>query len=308
MDASTSRPLRTLVTGASGYIGQQLVRRLVAEGWDVHVLMRAKADRTLPWPAGGRVDVHVHDGSTASISAIVGESRPDVVFHLASLFLVQHQPGDASSLIESNVLFPTQLVEAMAAHDIRHLVNTGTSWQHHHGADYLPVNLYAATKQAFEDVLAYYCDAHGLGVKTLALFDTYGPGDSRKKLIPLLWQAAASGIPLQLSPGEQRLDMVHVDDVIDAFVLAARQLSAQGAMHARHGVSSGRTLTLRELVAAFERATGEQVPVVWGGRPYRPREVMVPWGRSEPLPGWTARIAFEDGVAQTRPRPDDSPA
>lgn len=305
MNSSPSLSVRMLVTGASGYVGSRLVRRLAADGCDVHVVLRPISDRASLRAVADHVHVHVHDGSTDGLAAIIGESRPEVVFHLASLFLPQHQPADVSALVTSNILFSTQLVEAMATHDVRHLVNTGTSWQHHCNADYLPVNLYAATKQAFEDVLTYYCDAHNLKATTLALFDTYGPDDPRKKLIALLWQAASSGAPLLLSPGEQLLDMVHIDDVVNAFVLAARQLPAQAAGHVRYGLSSGRPMSLRDLVAKFEQATGERLPVTWGGRQYRPREVMVPWNRYESLPGWSPHVPFEDGIVQTRPQSVD---
>lgn len=291
---------RALITGATGYIGSQLVNRLIADGWEVHIIVRAASDLTVLDCTAPDLRIHAHDGTAATMNDLVGQARPDVVFHLASLFLVQHQPDDVAKLVESNILFSTQLVEAMMHHGIAYLVNTGTSWQHHGNEAYRPVNLYAATKQAFESILAYYCDASPLKATTLALFDTYGPNDPRKKLIALLWQTAATQQPLLLSPGEQMLDMVHIDDVLDAFVQAADILPNQVSQHVRYGVSSGAPMRLIDLVAEFERATGTVLPIVWGGREYRPREVMIPWNLHTTVPGWTPRIPFEQGILQTR--------
>ena len=95
-------------------------------------------------------------------------------------------------------------------------------WQHFGTPDYRPVNLYAATKQAFEDVLAYYADAQGIAAVTLELYDTYGPGDPRRKLIRILFEAARSGEPIQLSPGEQVIELLHVDDAVPRIVKEAK--------------------------------------------------------------------------------------
>ena len=192
-----------LVTGATGFVGAHLTRRLVADGWDVHLVVGPGSDLARLGPAADRVRAHVHDGTTEGLIALVGAAGPDPVIHLASLFLAQHAPADVAGLVASNVLFGTQLVEAMAQHGVTRLLNTGTSWQQYENRDGAPVNLNAATKEAFEAVLAYYVEAQGLRVLTLKLFDTYGPDDPRPKLLTLLRRTAASQQPLAMSPGEQ---------------------------------------------------------------------------------------------------------
>jgi nucleoside-diphosphate-sugar epimerase len=231
---------------------------------------------------------------------IVREAAPCVVFHLASLFLSQHTSDDVERLIQSNVLLGTQLAEAMSVCGVKRLLNTGTSWQHYQNQDYSPVNLYAATKQAFEDVLQYYVEAAGLQVITLKLFDTYGPNDPRPKLLQLLSHASREGKPLDMSPGEQSIDLVHIDDVVEAFGIAARRLlNEQVTGHESYAVGSGQAMRLQDVVMVFESAAGVKVPVRWGRRPYRVREVMVPADNLERLPGWSPRIKLEDGLRES---------
>lgn len=239
----------------------------------------------------------VHDLNVLSLSAKLSELRPTVVFHLSSLFLSSHQAEDIKPLIEANLLFGTQLVDAMGRVGIRRMVNTGTSWQHYESRDYSPVNLYAATKQAFEEILQYYVEAHGMQIITLKLFDTYGPDDHRQKLFSLL-KRAAEGEPLDMSPGAQCIDLVHVGDVAEAFRIAAeRLLDGQVSGHERYAVSSGNPMSLRDVVGLVESALKRKLPIEWGGRPYRSREVMQPWVGSA-LPGWKPAVDLAAGLAE----------
>jgi len=286
-----------LITGGTGFIGANLARRLVQDGRDVHVVTTLHGNRDILGDIADLVTLHIHDGSSEGMKDLVGTVKPAVVFHLASLFLSEHSTEQIEPLIRSNLLFGTQLVDAMAACGSGLLVNTGTSWEHYRGMAYSPVNLYAATKQAFEAILQYYVEARELRVVTLKLFDTYGANDPRAKLFTLLRRVAEQGMPLAMSPGEQLIDLVHVDDVVEAFCLAAGRL-LEGAVtgHERYAVSSGAPLPLRELVALYGRVIGKDLPIEWGGRPYRQREVMVPWSSGRPLPGWQPQVGLEEGI------------
>jgi len=290
-------PHTALLTGGSGFIGSHLARRLVRDGWNVHMVTTPRSNRDQLQDIAADVSLHVHDGSSAGMCGIVAGVKPVVVFHLASLFLSEHTAEQIEPLIQSNVLFGTQLVEAMTANGVRLLVNTGTSWEHYCSNPYSPVNLYAATKQAFESILQYYVEAKGLRTITLKLFDTYGPDDPRPKLFTLLRRIADEQKALAMSPGEQMIDLVYIDDVVEAFVSSAERLLASAVEgHERYAVSSGIPLRLRDLVELYGRVTGRPLPIEWGGRPYRDREVMAPWNSGTPVPGWQPKVGLEEGI------------
>lgn len=288
---------KALVTGATGFVGFHLTDRLLRAQSQVHVVVRPSSNLERLGNRIRRLTVHVHDGTTEGLSAILKRTRPDTVFHLASLYKPLHQPEDVEPLVTSNILFGIQLVEAMTAHNVHRLVNTGTSWQHYENGDFTPVNLYAASKQAFEMFLRYYIEATPLRVITLKLFDTYGPNDPRPKLLNLLKNIPPDAEPLQMSAGEQFLDMVHVDDVVEAFVTAQERLmsgSVDGMEN--YAVRTGEHIRLKDLFALFEKVTGKKIPVEWGKRPYRPREVFKPWSTGTSLPGWRPKVSLEDGL------------
>lgn len=284
-----------LLTGGTGFIGGHLARRLADAGWEVHLAVRKSSTRALP--SGGLAGIHALNGGMDDLKQLIGAVSPSVIFHLASLFRAEHQPDEIAPMIESNLLFGTQLLEAAASCGVTNVVTAGTSWQNFAGDSYNPVCLYAATKQAFEDVARYYVEAKGLKLITLKLFDTYGPNDHRKKLFYAIMNAAASGQPLLLSPGEQLIDLVYVDDVVAAFELAGlRMLSGQCQPMEEYAVSSGNQISLRDLVELIARIGGLKLEVVWGGRLYREREVMAPWRGGKSLPGWVPKVRLEDGI------------
>lgn len=283
--------MRALITGAAGFIGSNLVRTLADYGWEVHAVIRPGSS------LDGLDDMYepctfqVYDGSAESMLTLMHNCRPCIVFHLASLYISEHQASDITPLIESNVILGSHLAEAMVATGCKKLVNVGTSWQHYHSDEYRPVNLYAATKQAFEDILSYYHDAHALSCITLKLFDTYGVDDRRRKLMAIIVDAALSGDTIDMSPGEQTVDLSHVSDVVNALIEVAEFLVAQPSAIKSAYFVGGERMTVRELVALIANVLQRPVHANFGGRPYRTREVMVLPARSERMPFWESRSA-----------------
>jgi len=284
---------KILVTGATGFVGGHLVGRLLNNQYEVHVLIRPETDQE---PLKQTI-VHTHLGSTQNMIEIIQDVQPDAVIHLASLFIGEHESGDIEDLIKSNVILSTQLVEGMSVNRVGLLINVGTSWQHYAGADYNPVNLYAATKQAFRSVLSFYLETSDLRVINLELFDTFGPNDRRDKLFNLLNRLRVTGDTISMSPGYQYLDPIYIDDVCDAFLVALKRLnSGQVKRSETYSVCSEESIQLRELVKIYENVSNTKLNVEWGGRPYRAREVMQPWSDGATLPAWSPKVSIEDGI------------
>ena len=286
-----------LVTGGTGFTGSHLIRRLIADGWLVHAIVRPESNLRALENCLDQIKVHPHEGTTSNMVGILNIAKPDIVFNLAALTSAQHTVDNLVSLLECNIVFSTQLAEAMAENDINKIVNTGTFWQHYENREYAPTCLYAATKQAFEAILQYYVDAKAFKAITLKLFDSYGPNDPRPKLFNLLKEASTSKKPLLMSPGEQLIDLVYIDDVIEAFILAANRLLEEKVDgHERYAVSSGKPVKLKELVHLYEQVANVPIFIQWGGKPYREREVMLPWSQGVPLPSWKPKVSLLDGI------------
>jgi nucleoside-diphosphate-sugar epimerase len=268
-NASEQAPQQTaLVTGATGFIGGHLVRHLARLGWKVHALARqVSTDADIALAATW----HSYDGDYESVSRAVASSKPDVVFHLASLFLSEHKPEHIDALVDANLRFGMYLLEAMHQHNVRRLINTGTSWQHYNNADYDPVNLYAGTKQAFEAIIDYYCNVHQFSAITLKLFDTYGPGDERGKLIEQLIKKALDQTELEMTDGNQILRLCHIQEVILNIANAGHGIKAPKKQtteksHLKIQVDNGIACTVRELKDRMEKILKQTINAKWGAR------------------------------------------
>ncbi|ARK29744.1 NAD-dependent epimerase/dehydratase family protein [Halalkalibacter krulwichiae] len=296
---SSLKGVRILVTGATGYIGSHVSRKLVQEGCEVHILLRPTSGKHLISDIEENIIEHLYDGSYQSIERAVRLSRPEIVFHLASFASIRYETKDVPNMLESNIVMSTFLVEAMTQHQVKKLVNTSSFSQHVNQELYHPNSLYAATKQAFEDILLYYTNASSLQSITLVLFDNYGPNDPRPKLMNLIDRSLREGTTLLMTPGEQYLDLLYIDDVVDAYLVAAEQLfSCTGKRRERYAVRSKSRIKLQRLVPLFAEIAGKPLRVKWGALEYRPGEIMIPWNKGEVLPQWSQKIPIEQGIAK----------
>ena len=288
--------MKILVTGATGFVGKHLLRKLSDDNSEVVISIRP--DEKSPFTTRILTHVFNYDKIQDDI-AFLKEQELDGVIHLASLYLTTHKPEQAIQLIESNVKFGTHILEASAHAGIEWFINTGTFWQNYDNDEYSPVNLYASTKQAFESIAQYYIETDQIKFCTIKLADTFGPGDSRPKIFNLWDKISKTGEILDMSPGEQVLDLCYIDDIVDCFMLLADHLIRNNPT-IRNGevysVTAEKRFTLKELAIMFVEATGRKLNINWGGKPYREREVMVPWQAGRRVPGWYPKTSVEDGI------------
>jgi nucleoside-diphosphate-sugar epimerase len=286
---------RALLTGATGFVGSHLARRLHLDGWAVNALVRPTTDPARLRAVAPHLVLHEVADDAGSVIEAVAAAAPQVCWHLATQFRGVHTAQDVDPLVEANIAFGARLAEGLAQAGVPLLVSTGTAWQHYDGATYSPTSLYAATKQAHEDLVRFYTDTGAFRAVHLKLFDTYGPGDPRGKLVSLLMERARTGEPLPMSPGEQLISLVHVDDVVAA-LLAAIELPAVPSQ--TYQVATSPPVSLRALVRALETEIDRPISVAWGARPYRAREMMTPWIAAPDLPGWEPKVQLADGLAR----------
>lgn len=294
--------MKILMTGITGFIGHHLAERLINDGHEVYAIVRptSKIDE-LSDNLRRNVQFHVYDKDNTVLDIItdlcVADRRPDVVYHLASAVMTNHEFEDISGLIQSNITFGTELLDAMTAHQIKNFVNADTFAQHYEDADYSPTNLYAATKQCFKDIMQYYVEAEGLKQISLCIFNSYGSDDKGGRIFALLKGIADSGETLKMSPGGQLIDTVFIDDIIEGFIIAGQMLAACKYDYCgTYALSSTKPIPLREVVKIFESVAGKKLSIEWGGRPYRAREVMVPWKSYKLLPGWSPKVSLQEGI------------
>ncbi len=283
--------MNVLITGASGFIGGRLAKALVSHGMQLHAVVRPSSSIQ---PLENMM-LHVYDGSYASLERVCAEHPIDCAFHIAGSIALPYDPADIDSMLEGNIRLGSLLAEALVQHGCRRFIHTGTYWQHNRDATYTPNSFYAASKKAMEDILAYYALHRNLSVITLKLGDVYGEHDPRQKLFHFLKKARTEQKPLAMTAGEQQLPIVHVDDVVAAYLQAQAYITTlpPGSTATYH--VTGKPVRLRDLVTQYMRMVPDPVDIHWDAMPYRPGQIMEPFAGTA-LPGWQPMTTLQTGM------------
>lgn len=290
-----------IITGATGYIGSHILKYLLQKGWNINIIARPESNYANVADVLSRIHVFEYDGGIRNLIAYFQQANAEVVFHLAAAVITNNQPEQIPVLIHSNIQFYTEVLEAMCHCDTRLFIGTGTYWQNYNSTTYNPVDLYAATKEASEKILQYYVDAHHFRAITLRLFDVYGEDDKRPKLWNLLRAIAGTEKSIDVSPGEQSLDLVHISDVCTAYEAAFNLLNSDlSVKNEVYGVSTGELHTLKEIISLFQSVLGKTIHVNFGKRPYKEREVMKPMRGYKMLPNWQADAMIRKGLEKMK--------
>jgi len=300
---------RIFVTGAAGFIGSHLIRRLLGEGYHVGIQKRETTDTSRiadVIDATAVYDVDIRNGP--DVGAAIADFRPDIIIHLVTYYAVEHEPDDIGVMIDTNVRGTVNLLEASTQLNVHHFINTSTCAVYRESGDYLaetdpvdPQNLYALTKLQAEEACSFYSKNYDLNVLTLRLFPPYGPGDHERRLIPFVIRALQRGEAPQLTSGRQKWDFVFVDDIADAFVNAIESFPYPHR-HECINIGTGEAPTVREVVEMIREQMGIETPMEWGVVPHRKNEV---WFNSADIQkaanllGWQPETSLQDGIART---------
>lgn len=289
--------MKILVTGPTGFIGKHLIIKLLKEGHSIVAVEKPGSD--VSFLTKNNIVFCHYNMEYKELFNFISQEKPDGVIHLASLVLVDHTSEQTGELVNTNILFPLHLIEASVNSNIKWFLNTGTFWQHYQDRDYSPVNLYAATKQAFEDLARYYFETTDINFVTFKLFDTFGPNDTRPKIFNLWMKCALSGDLLEMSQGEQIIDISHINNITDGVTVLMNLISKDTEKYfcgKTYAIKAEQRITLKELAKLFQQETGYTLNIAWGKKEYRPREVMIPWQYGEEIPGWKPKITLQEGI------------
>lgn len=271
---------KVLITGATGFIGSHLTQRVIQEGFEVGIIKREKSD---VWRIKDLLDkivaydVDLRD--TQGISKVVSHFKPDVIFHLATYYAVDHKPQEISLMIDTNILGTTNLLEASKESKVKLFVNTSSCFVYKEtkdklkeSADLSPLNLYALTKIQAEEACTFYVEKYGLKTITFRLFPPYGPADHERRLIPYVIKSLLDGEKPKMTTGKQRWDFVYVEDIVNAYfkLLSVSELPQK---HEIFNIGTGNAISIQEVVIRIKEITGVELEPDWGAIPHIKNEV-----------------------------------
>src|SRR5258708_3890593 len=265
---------RVLVTGASGFVGANLVRRLLRDGHETHLLLRPSHQSWRLKEIAGDVRAHEADlEDSESVRRVVTSARPDWVFHLAAYGAYPSQTG-FQRMVNTNLVGCAALVDACAETGVEIFLHTGSSSEygfkdHAPSEDELlePNSHYAITKAAATHYCKCVARARNLNAVTGRLYSIYGPFEEPTRLIPTLIRHGLRGTFPQLASPRIARDSVYVDAAVDAMLqVAAAPSIPRGAIY---NVCTGVQSTLSDVVAIVRKLMSTSAEPVWSSMPDR---------------------------------------
>jgi UDP-glucose 4-epimerase len=306
---------KVLVTGADGFIGSHLTERLVALGANVRAFCFYNSNSSLGWlddaePAVKKsLDVRLGDIRDARF---VEEAcrGVDTVFHLAALIAIPYSYTAPESFVDTNVKGTLNVLEGARRAGCRRMVNTSTS-EVYGTPDNVPIrethplqgqSPYSASKIAADKLCEAYHFSFKVPVVTLRPFNTYGPRQSTRAVLPtILVQLLAGKKEVKLGRLDPTRDLTFVADTVEGFVKAAEVEGIEGEVIQ---LGTGRTVSIGELFYAACSALAAKAHVVQEQERLRPdnSEVMVLLSdpsKAKSVLGWEALVPLEEGLRRT---------
>jgi nucleoside-diphosphate-sugar epimerase len=296
-----------LLTGASGFVGANVARELLAQGRRVHVLLRSPY---LPWrlaDVGTRLLV-VHQADLADAAAIrraLRAARPEAVLHLATHGAYESQ-ADGRAILQTNVLGSYNLLHACAESDVRLFVNAGSSSEYgflpepmQEDMKLTPNSFYAVAKAAQTHLCALFAQRTSMAVACFRLFSVYGPWEEPTRLIPTMIRRARAGLPLEMVEPRIARDFVYVADVVSALVDFRQLTGFRGEVI---NLGTGIETTLAEVVATVKELLDSSSPVRWAAmlpRQWDSHRWVADPTRAVQRLGWAPYHTFRQGLAST---------
>ncbi len=304
---------RVLVTGAGGFIGHRLVRRLLSDGVDTVCLLRYTSSGrhglldTLPKDLRGGYRAVLGDLRDPAAVAEAAEGC-GTILHLGALIGIPYSYRSPGEVLEVNAGGTLNVLNA-ARESGAHVVVTSTS-EVYGTARTVPItedhplgaqSPYAASKIAADQLALSFHRSYGIPVTILRPFNTYGPGQSQRAVIPTIMAQALRSDSIELGSLEPRRDFLYLDDTVAGFLAAMRTRAAVGRVVQ---LGTGEDVSIGELAAMAQEVLGTSLPVVSTGERKRPpkSEVMrliASPERAAELLGWRPETTLRQGLEAT---------
>lgn len=308
LDGDSGMTETLLLTGATGFIGSHLLEKLLNRDYKIVVLKRSFSDdwRISHILKNFSENIVVYDIDKVPLENIFEMEEISGIIHLATYYKKNHSPDDVVPMIQSNIEFPTQLLDLGVDHGIKFFINTGTFFEYDativpitENSDINSLNLYSSTKISFENILKSYSDIHDIKTATLRIFSPYGPRDNEEKLVPYLIINALKENSVKLSKGLQKLDFVYVEDITEAYIKLINRIYAL-ENHETFNIGSGFPYSVREIVSILEEITDSNIKKNWGNKDIGNSEIIFSnTDKAKNVLDWVPKFSIHNGLKAT---------
>ena len=303
---------RALVTGAGGFIGSHLTEQLVRAGATTRAFVHYNALGTWGWLESSDLRPHIDvvAGDIRDYHSVQSAMQGiDIVFHLAALIAIPYSYEAPGSYVRTNIEGTLNVLQAARACGVQRVVHTSTS-EVYGTAHYVPIDEkhplqgqspYSATKIGADKLAESFHLSFDLPVVTVRPFNTYGPRQSSRAIIPTLISQCLSHETVQVGNLHPTRDLNYVRDTATGFMAAAASDAAIGKVL---NIGSGREISIGDLAQMIILLTGRNVELVIDEQRTRPKKseverLLADNRLARTLTGWEPQVTLREGLERT---------
>jgi NAD dependent epimerase/dehydratase len=305
---------KVLVTGAEGFIGSHLIERLVELGADVTALVQYNSFNNWGWidtfPKEIKKQINIFAGDIREYDNISKVIRgQEIVLHLAALIAIPYSYQSPAAYVRTNIEGTLNIMQACLDHGIEKVVHTSTS-EVYGSAVYVPIDEnhplqgqspYSASKIGADKIAESFYRSFDLPVAIIRPFNTYGPRQSARAVIPTIISQALTGNKIKLGAMHPTRDFTYVKDTVEGFIKIAMSPKTVGEVI---NVGSNFEISIGDLVKKVVSIIGVEIEVEFEDKRIRPEksEVNRLWAenlKAKELIGWQPQYTIDQGLAET---------
>ena len=303
---------KVLVTGAGGFIGSHLTERLMEEGADIRAMVHYNALNTWGWldRSPVRDDIKVVAGDICDRDSVRQAMQDaEIVFHLAALIAIPYSYHAPASYVRTNIEGTLNVLQAAHELDVERVVHTSTS-EVYGTAQYVPINEqhplqgqspYSASKIGADKLVESFHLSFDLPVVTVRPFNTFGPRQSARAVIPTIVTQCLAGKTVRLGNLHPTRDLNYVSNTVDGFLLAA---SVPATIGQTINLGSGREISIGELAKLIIRLVGRPISIESEEQRLRPdksevERLLADTTLARMVLEWKPVISLEEGLERT---------
>ena len=303
---------RVLVTGAGGFIGSHLVERLVALGAQTRAMVSYRSNGSWGWLDSSPVKdkVAVVAGDVRDVDSVLGAMEGcQIVFHLAALIGIPYSYQTPVSYVRTNVEGTINILQAARQLKVERVVQTSTS-EVYGSARYVPIDEahplqgqspYSASKIGADMMAQSFCQSFDLPVSIIRPFNTYGPRQSSRAIIPTIIAQALTAPSIRLGSLSPYRDFNYVLDTVEGFIKIAE---ASGAVGDPINVGSGVEISIGELAQLILELVGKDLPILQDDQRVRPsgsevQRLQADNRKAQNTIGWSPQYTLREGLEHT---------
>lgn len=289
--------MRILITGSTGFVGSHLIPKILDKGHKVLEITRSlkSSDKRF----GNKTQKHLISDNQELLERSILAFNPEIVIHLASFLTPNDDYSSLQKLLNANIEFFCRILDSLKNSNIKYFINTGTFAEYYKGGENLdPSYLYAATKTASRSILDYYSRNYNFKQVTVVPYSIYGTVDTQKRVVDIIIDSINSERFIDFSPGEQVLDFIHINDVVDFFMNLIEVLP-EIPNKSNFQLGTGKGHTIKEVASLIENLTGKKALINWASKPYRTSDVMFAVANTDYSSynfNWKSKLDLEEGI------------